>query len=64
MVIDGAMGTTVQQYKFSEEDFLGASSWLRGRVRVRVSLAPAVPYIRVRVRVKVWAGARIGVWEG
>ena len=24
MVIDGAMGTTVQQYKFSEEDFRGA----------------------------------------
>ena len=25
MVIDGAMGTTVQQYKFTEEDFRGAS---------------------------------------
>ena len=24
MVIDGAMGTTVQQYKFTEEDFRGA----------------------------------------
>ena len=24
MVIDGAMGTTIQQYKFSEEDFRGA----------------------------------------
>ena len=23
MVIDGAMGTTIQQYKFSEEDFRG-----------------------------------------
>ena len=24
MVIDGAMGTTIQQYKFTEEDFRGA----------------------------------------
>ena len=37
MVIDGAMGTTVQQYKFSEEDFRGASSrvWVRLGWRVR-----------------------------
>ena len=44
MVIDGAMGTTVQQYKFSEEDFRGAG-WVRVRVRVWV-------WVWVRVRVK------------
>ena len=35
MVIDGAMGTTVQQYKFSEEDFRGAPWAARDRIRVR-----------------------------
>lgn len=31
MVLDGAMGTTIQQYKFNEADFRGARCALRCR---------------------------------
>ena len=64
MVIDGAMGTTVQQYKFTEEDFRGASLTLGLgyiRVRVRVRVWARVSYIRVRVRVWARVWARVGV---
>lgn len=30
MLLDGAMGTTIQQYKFTEEDFRGAPRDARG----------------------------------
>ena len=43
MLLDGAMGTTIQQYKFTEEDFRGAPRDARGFEPRTMALTQPIP---------------------